>query len=117
MPLLLRKNSLNEIRQKAESMLIKVGLHDRLDHKPAQLSGGERQRVAIARALVAKPKCILADEPTGNLDNENARETFELMLKMNKELNTTFIIVTHDLDLASKLDVAYELANGHLTKL
>lgn len=115
MPLLIRKTPLNEIKQRAEFLLEKVGLLDRKEHKPSQLSGGERQRVAIARALVSEPKCILADEPTGNLDNETAAETFELMLKINKELNTTFIIVTHDDDLAKKMTFQYKLENGLLS--
>ncbi len=115
MPLLLRKKSIKEIREKAEYILERVGLKDRLNHKPAQLSGGERQRVAIARALISNPKCILADEPTGNLDNHTASETFNLMLNINKEFKTTFIIVTHDLDLAKQLHTVYKLEKGVLS--
>lgn len=116
-PLLLRDNAVDDIKSKAEEILVRVGLQDRMDHKPSELSGGERQRVAIARALITKPNCIFADEPTGNLDNETAKEIFDLILEINKELQTTFVIVTHDLELANQLDTVYELKNGILDKI
>lgn len=102
MPLLIGTVETKEARDMAADCLTSVGLGERLHHKPSQLSGGERQRVAIARALVSKPKCILADEPTGNLDNETATKIFDLFLSLNQKLNTAFIIVTHDMSLALK---------------
>ena len=114
MPLLLQKLSKHEIKSRALNILQRVGLQDRVLHKPSELSGGERQRVAIARALVTKPKCVLADEPTGNLDYENSDSIFNLMCEINKELNTTFIIVTHDMDLADKMDVKYKIVDGSI---
>jgi lipoprotein-releasing system ATP-binding protein len=116
MPLLIRKLSVDEARQKAKEMLSRVGLAERLDHKPGQLSGGERQRAAIARALVTKPKAVLADEPTGNLDHHTAEKIFALMQELNQEMDTAFIAVTHDLELAAKMDTVYQLIDGELRK-
>ncbi len=104
MPLLLAKQDIKQAKAMAEKMLCAVGLEKRMTHKPAQLSGGERQRVAIARALVTQPACVLMDEPTGNLDQETASEVQQLMGELNKEFDTSFIIVTHDQELASKMD-------------
>ncbi|STX50768.1 lipoprotein-releasing system ATP-binding protein [Legionella busanensis] len=115
MSLLLGDASIDSAREQAITILNQVGLSHRLDHKPAQLSGGERQRVAIARALVHKPSCVLADEPTGNLDQTTAHKVFELMLNLNKNLNTALVIVTHDQELASKMDKVLTIKEGILT--
>jgi len=115
MPLLIRGLSVKESTQKAQDILTKVGLSERLKHKPGQLSGGERQRAAIARALVTNPNAILADEPTGNLDHKTALQIFDLMQTLNQELQTAFIIVTHDMQLAEKMDKIYHLVDGHLS--
>ncbi|MCK4608008.1 MAG: lipoprotein-releasing ABC transporter ATP-binding protein LolD [Gammaproteobacteria bacterium] len=114
MPLLIRKQSPKFAKQKARELLNKVGLSQRLNHRVGELSGGERQRVAIARALITDPLCVLADEPTGNLDHKAAAQILELMLKLNQELNTAFLIVTHDLNLAGRLDRQLILENGVL---
>lgn len=114
MPLLIRGTSVQESSQKAEQILKKVGLGERLKHKPGQLSGGERQRAAIARALVTKPNAVLADEPTGNLDHKTAMQVFDLMQQLNAEMQTAFIIVTHDRQLAEKMDKIYHLVDGKL---
>lgn len=116
MPLLIRGDSVEEARQKSIQVLDKVGLAQRLHHRPAQLSGGERQRAAIARALVTRPACILADEPTGNLDRGNAEHVYELMLELNKDFGTSLILVTHDTNLASKADRVLELVDGELLR-
>lgn len=115
MPLMLRKQSVLETQQQATQMLDRVGLKQRVQHKPSELSGGERQRVAIARALVTQPKVILADEPTGNLDSKTAQQIFELMIELNQELQTAIVMVTHDMQLAESMDTVYELKDGVLT--
>lgn len=114
MPLLVGKHNVKRATELATDMLVKVGLEKRLQHKPGQLSGGERQRAAIARALVTRPRAVLADEPTGNLDHATANRVFDLMQELNAEMKTAFIVVTHDLELAKKMDRAYLLLDGML---
>lgn len=114
MPLLLAKTPLPEVEQRAREMLSRVGLAARLEHKPSQLSGGERQRVAIARALVSRPQTVLMDEPTGNLDRHTAEEIQALMLELNETLNTAFVVVTHDAQLASQMDRILRIDDGLL---
>jgi len=115
MPLLIRGDEFDLAFDKAAEQLEKIGLTDRAEHRPGQLSGGERQRVAIARALITEPQCIFADEPTGNLDEDNAKNVFNLLLELNKQTNTSIVLVTHDSKLAEQLDQVYTLNHGALS--
>ena len=117
MPLLVRRVAVTEAKERAAQILERVGLGQRLTHRPHQLSGGERQRAAVARALVTQPKLVLADEPTGNLDGNNASQVFELMLELNRERRTSLVIVTHDLRVAARMDRALEIESGKLREV
>lgn len=114
MPMLVRRRPTAEAFAAASDMLERMGLGQRLEHKPSELSGGERQRAAIARALVTKPSCILCDEPTGNLDHRTAESVFEQMLTLNRELGTSLIMVTHDREIAGRMDRIWGLDEGRL---
>jgi lipoprotein-releasing system ATP-binding protein len=114
LPLFIRDNNVKHAEKTATDLLTRVGLGKRLLHKPGEMSGGERQRAAIARALVTQPKCILADEPTGNLDEHTADQVFDIILELNKDFGTSLIMVTHNLKLARKMDKIYELHEGKL---
>jgi lipoprotein-releasing system ATP-binding protein len=114
MPLLIRRESKPDALEKAGKLLDRVGLGERLDHKPGELSGGERQRAAVARALITRPQLVLADEPTGNLDAGNGEHVLGLMLELNQELETSLVIVTHDQSIAQRMDRILVLENGRL---
>jgi lipoprotein-releasing system ATP-binding protein len=114
MPLLIRRLKKEDAMSQAADLLGRVGLGERLDHKPGELSGGERQRAAVARALITRPKLVLADEPTGNLDAGNGEQVLQLMMELNKELETSLVIVTHDHSIAERMDRVLVLENGKL---
>lgn len=114
MPLLMRKDAIAQVREQATHLLQRVGLGERLHHRPGELSGGERQRAAVARALITRPALVLADEPTGNLDHANGEKVFELMLELNQEFNSSLVVVTHDRTLAQRMDRILVLQDGVL---
>ncbi len=117
MPLLIRNEPTSRALEKATSILSKVGLEHRLDHKPGEMSGGERQRAAVARALVGSPALILGDEPTGNLDEATAESVYAQMVELNRELGTSLVLVTHDHRMAGRMDRCLEISKGHLLQL
>jgi lipoprotein-releasing system ATP-binding protein len=116
MPLLIRGDDTKEAKKKASELLEEIGLGHRLEHRPIELSGGERQRAAIARALVTEPNVVLADEPTGNLDENTAQGVFDMMMSLNQRIGTALVMVTHDTSLASKMDKRYHLESGTLSE-
>ncbi|MEE9354551.1 MAG: lipoprotein-releasing ABC transporter ATP-binding protein LolD [Methylococcaceae bacterium] len=115
MPLLIAGVSVKEAKNRANTLLERVGLSHRVLHKPGELSGGERQRAAVARAVINRPKCVLADEPTGNLDSKTAEQVYQLMLELNEEYNVSFLIVTHDPVLAKRMDTIMHMEDGRMT--
>ena len=116
MPLIIRRVATKLSRDKASTLLEQVGLAHRFDHKPAELSGGERQRAAIARALIIEPVCLLADEPTGNIDRQNAKNIQDLMTNLDREFAVSLVVATHDLELAASIDRVLTLENGHINR-